>query len=102
MRNVIDRVAGHGNEEDGYPDLSNLRGRLDRQMIERAGHVDFERLLDSDEAAELLGIHPKTLQKMARLRQGPAIKVGDLWKFRASTLDAWVRTAVYSPSPLVP
>ena len=28
--------------------------------------MSFERLLDSDEAAALLKIHPKTLQKMAR------------------------------------
>jgi hypothetical protein len=28
----------------------------------------FERLLDSDEAADLLRIHPKTLQRMARQR----------------------------------
>jgi len=28
--------------------------------------LTFEQLLDSDEAAALLKIHPKTLQKMAR------------------------------------
>ena len=28
--------------------------------------IQFERLLDSDEAASLLKIHPKTLQKLAR------------------------------------
>ena len=28
--------------------------------------IEFEPLLDSVEAAALLGIHPKTLQKMAR------------------------------------
>lgn len=28
--------------------------------------LEFERLLDSDEAASLLKIHPKTLQRLAR------------------------------------
>jgi excisionase family DNA binding protein len=52
----------------------------------------FEPLLDSDEAAELLRIHPKTLQRMARNRQIHGIQVGKLWRFRASDLEMWLRT----------
>lgn len=48
-----------------------------------------ERLLDSIEAAELLRIHPKTLQRMARNGQIPAIQVGKLWRFSASALLSW-------------
>ena len=50
----------------------------------------FERLLDSDEAAALLGIHKKTLQRMARSGEVPGVQIGDLWRFRASTLDEWL------------
>jgi excisionase family DNA binding protein len=50
----------------------------------------FERLLDSDEAAALLGIHKKTLQRMARSGEVPGVQVGDLWRFRASTLNEWL------------
>jgi excisionase family DNA binding protein len=49
------------------------------------GH--FERLLDSDEAAALLGIHKKTLQRMARNGEVPGFQIGDLWRFRASILN---------------
>ena len=52
----------------------------------------FEPLLDSDEAAALLRIHPKTLQRMARNRQIHGIQVGKLWRFRASDLEIWLRT----------
>ena len=52
----------------------------------------FEPLLDSDEAAQLLRIHPKTLQRMARNRQIHGIQVGKLWRFRASDLETWLRT----------
>jgi excisionase family DNA binding protein len=52
----------------------------------------FEPLLDSDEAAELLRIHPKTLQRMARNHQIHGIQVGKLWRFRASDLELWLRT----------
>jgi excisionase family DNA binding protein len=48
--------------------------------------------LDSDEAAALLRIHPKTLQRMARNRQIHGIQVGKLWRFRASDLEIWLRT----------
>lgn len=52
----------------------------------------FEPLLDSDEAADLLRIHPKTLQKMARNGQIHGIQVGKLWRFRASDLELWLKT----------
>lgn len=50
----------------------------------------FEPLLDSEEAAALLKIHPKTLQKMAREGEITAIQVGRLWRFRASALNQWL------------
>jgi excisionase family DNA binding protein len=52
--------------------------------------ITFEQLLDSDEAAALLKIHPKTLQKMARNGEISGIQIGKLWRFRASVLNAWL------------
>ena len=54
-------------------------------------NIQFEPLLDSDEAAMLLKIHPKTLQKMARKGEVFGIHLGKLWRFRASDLDAWLK-----------
>lgn len=62
----------------------------------------FEPLLKSEQAAALLQIHPKTLQKLARQGKLPARRIGDLWRFRASDLDNWLRTSLDSKSPLVP
>jgi excisionase family DNA binding protein len=56
------------------------------ETFERA----FEQLLDTDEAAALLKIHPKTLQKMARNGEITAVQIGKLWRFRASVLNAWL------------
>ncbi len=50
----------------------------------------FEPLLDSDEAAALLKIHPKTLQRMARNGEITGVQIGKLWRFRASVLNAWL------------
>jgi excisionase family DNA binding protein len=62
----------------------------------------FEPLLDTEKAAALLGIHPKTLQKLARAGIVPSHRIGDLWRFRASELDTWLRTGLNSKPPLVP
>ena len=50
----------------------------------------FERFLDSHQAAELLQIHPKTLQRLARRGEIRAMRIGKLWRFRTSDLDVWV------------
>jgi excisionase family DNA binding protein len=52
--------------------------------------INFERLLDSLEAASLLRIHPKTLQRMARNGEIAGIQIGRLWRFRASVLNSWL------------
>jgi excisionase family DNA binding protein len=46
----------------------------------------------------LLQIHPKTLQRMARQGIVPAFRIGDLWRFRASSLDQWLRSGLCSKS----
>jgi excisionase family DNA binding protein len=50
----------------------------------------FEPLLDTEEAARLLRIHPKTLRRSARLGEIPATRIGRLWRFRASVLNEWL------------
>jgi excisionase family DNA binding protein len=59
--------------------------------------IEFEPLLDSEEAARLLGnIHVKTLQRYARQGEVPGYRVGGRWFFRASELDAWLRSRINS------
>lgn len=52
--------------------------------------ITFEPLLSDAQAGELLGIHPKTVQRLARTGKLPAVRVGRYWKFRASTLNQWI------------
>lgn len=46
----------------------------------------FDPLMDTEEAAALLQIHAKTLQRTARRGQVKAFQLGKLWRFRASDL----------------
>lgn len=52
----------------------------------------FEPVLDSEEAAALLHIHPKTLQRLARNGEIPGFRIGKLWGFRASALNQWLES----------
>jgi excisionase family DNA binding protein len=52
--------------------------------------VEFEPLLDTDEAASLLRIPPKALQKKARNGVIPGRHVGNRWRFLVSDLNDWL------------
>lgn len=49
-----------------------------------------EQLLDTVEAAAVMKIHPKTLQKLARRGDIRGIRVGKLWRFRTSDIQDWI------------
>jgi excisionase family DNA binding protein len=50
----------------------------------------FEPLLDGDQAGQLLRLHPKSVQRMARRGDLPAHRVGKYYRYRSSELNAWV------------
>jgi len=55
-----------------------------------------EPLLDSDEAAAIMRIHPKTLQKLARRGVIRAVQIGKVWRFRASVIEEWIQERLAS------
>ncbi|HTN71577.1 MAG TPA: helix-turn-helix domain-containing protein [Methylomirabilota bacterium] len=52
--------------------------------------LDNIRLLTLSEAAKLLQVSTRTLQRMIRQRQLPAFKVGGQWRMRESQLGEWL------------
>ena len=69
--------------------MLSLRRRVCRRYS--PGAFFPEPLLDSDQAAAILQLHPKTLQKMARCGEIRALQIGKVWRFRASVLDEWIQ-----------
>jgi excisionase family DNA binding protein len=61
-----------------------------RQVPRVKTDFEFEPLLDVAEAAKLLRIHPKTLRVKAGRGIIPAVQIGRVWRFRASTLNRWL------------
>ncbi len=56
----------------------------------------LEVLLTSREASQVLKIHPKVLERMAKRGEVPALKVGKFWRYRATALDAWINSRLQS------
>jgi excisionase family DNA binding protein len=54
------------------------------------GRPGVEPLLDSNKAAAVLGVHPRTLQRMVLRGEIAGVHVGKLWRFRASAIDRWI------------
>jgi excisionase family DNA binding protein len=50
----------------------------------------FEPLISEVDAAKMLGLHPKTVQRLARRGDLPSVRIGRYWRFRASRLNEWI------------
>jgi len=55
-----------------------------------------EPLLDTDQAAAIMRIHPKTLQRYARNGVVRGFQLGSMWRFRASEIDRWISERIAS------
>jgi hypothetical protein len=56
----------------------------------------LEHLLDNEQAATLVNIHPKALQRYDRNGLVAGLRVGKLWRFRASGFDGWSQDAEHT------
>jgi excisionase family DNA binding protein len=92
-----DRLTVRGVPEKTQPvataDAERPKARLQALL---PGAFFPEPLLDSDQAAAILLLHPKTLQRMARRRDIRALQIGKVWRFRASVLDEWIQQQLAS------
>ncbi len=52
--------------------------------------VSSEPLIDANEASKILHLHPATLRMQAAKGEIPALKIGRVWRFRVSSLQAWM------------
>lgn len=85
--------------EDRSPDMTGDQPPLATSPHERHptdSPSALESLLTSKEASQILKIHPKVLERMAKRGEVPALKVGKFWRYRATTLDAWINSRLQS------
>jgi excisionase family DNA binding protein len=58
--------------------------------------IAIEPVWGCNQAARFLGLHPKTVKRMARTGEIPGCRLGRRWIFRPSELDALLRARVSS------
>ena len=78
--------------EEGASETQGRQLTVPSSLADRA----IEELLTSKEASQILKIHPKVLERMAKRGEVPALKVGKFWRYRATTLDAWINSRLQS------
>jgi len=99
VNDVEDSVERELTQDALFLSQSPVSSREPKQM-QLKRDAGFERLLDACEAAGLLRIHPKTLQKLTRIGRIPAYRVGRFWRYRASDLEMWLRSDANSDRQL--
>lgn len=60
----------------------------------------FEPLLTAEQAASLLGCHPRTLLRKAREGSVPSVRFFDKVRFRESALNEWLTVQGYNQSAI--
>lgn len=53
--------------------------------------ADIERWYSMKEITEHLGVSRDTVLNWIEKRNMPAVKIGRLWKFKISEVDAWIK-----------
>jgi excisionase family DNA binding protein len=81
--------------------LATLDDEHAAQLAERVrAHLSTDhRLLTATEAAQRLGLHPKTVVRMAREGRLPAARIGNGWRFHADQLHPSPPPPATTPKP---
>jgi excisionase family DNA binding protein len=62
--------------------------------------MDVTKLLDVEQAAQVLGLHPGTLYRMARARRIPCIRIGQrVIRFDPRALDRYLHQSTVEMKP---
>ncbi len=63
--------------------------------------TSLEPLLDAEDVGRILGLHSKTVLRLARAGILPALRFTRQWRFRKADIAKWIETEV-SSTPSVP
>jgi excisionase family DNA binding protein len=92
---IEERLSGERENQSPAETVPSLRESETRVRLSGSSH-GIEVLLTSSEASQVLKIHPKVLERMAKRGEVPALKVGKFWRYRATLLDAWINSRLQS------
>lgn len=51
----------------------------------------LENILDADDVAQMLRVHPRTIKRLAGQGVLPGFKVGGQWRFRREAIEEYIK-----------
>ena len=93
---ALEGAPSEKEERRSERDVRSLLSPSAREGVLSGLSHGIEALLTTKEASQILKIHPKVLERMAKRGEVPALKVGKFWRYRATALDAWINTRLQS------
>jgi excisionase family DNA binding protein len=93
---AFEEASSEKEERRSVPEIRSLLPPSAREGLQGSLPHRIEGLLTTKEASQILKIHPKVLERMAKRGEVPALKVGKFWRYRATTLDAWIISRLQS------
>jgi excisionase family DNA binding protein len=93
---AFEEASSEKEERRSVPALRSLLSPSAKEALQGSLPHGIEALLTTKEASQILKIHPKVLERMAKRGEVPALKVGKFWRYRATTLDAWINSRLQS------
>jgi excisionase family DNA binding protein len=72
-----------------FPSLTGPEAPTERKPVTTEPFIP-EPLLDTDQAAAIIRVHPKTLQRYAREGIVRGFQLGTMWRFSARDIDRWI------------
>jgi excisionase family DNA binding protein len=63
---------------------------FDMTLVDKNGLTDLVACLTTEEVLAYLNVTPRTIYRLIRTGELPAIRIGRQWRFRRSDLDAFV------------
>jgi excisionase family DNA binding protein len=68
-------------------------------MISRTSFEAPNRMMTIKEVAEYLSVHEKTIYRLVKSGELPALRVGGQWRFEKKVLDAWIQGRTNNDAP---
>ena len=64
-------------------------------MILRGSLDNSNRMMTIKEVAEYLSVHEKTIYRLVKSGELPALRVGGQWRFEKKVLDSWIQNRTH-------
>jgi excisionase family DNA binding protein len=63
---------------------------VEKTMVSARSGQNFTAFMTTEEVLNCLKVNPRTIYRLIRSGELPAVRIGRQWRFRRSDLDEWI------------